>query len=187
MENASKALLMAGGILIAILVIGVVIYMFNSSSQLFKTSKDIEKEEQIEAFNREYEAYNRKLLRGTDIISIINKVNSNNKKYEDGDIPEYQMSVEFELIEPIGYTKREEIKDGKKIIIIEKKENKIAAGKYNNNGNEWKAIKENAEAFTDFKRRVFDCSSNDVEYNKQTGRITKMYFKERLIDYTEGL
>lgn len=183
MENASKALLMAGSILIAILVIGVVIYMFNSSSQLFKSSDDIERIEQIEAFNREYEAYNRKLMRGTDIISIINKVNSNNEKHED--IPEYQMSIEFTLIEELGYIKKEEKKDGKTIVIIEKGENKISAGKYDNNSDEWKAIKKNVEAFTDFKRRIFDCTN--VEYNKQTGRINKMSFKERKIDYTEGL
>ena len=183
MENASKALLMAGSILIAVLVIGVVAYMFNSSGFLFQSSEDIERAEQIEAFNREYEAYNRKLMRGTDIISIINKVNSNNKKYED--IPEYQMSVDFTLIEELGYIKKEEKKDGKTIVIIEKGEKRISAGTYKNNDSKWYEIKDNIEAFTDFKRRVFDCTK--VEYDRQTGRIKKMSFKERLIDYTEGL
>ena len=67
MENASKALLMAGGILIAILVIGLVVYMFNTSSNLKKTSEDTELVEQIAAFNKEYEAYNKKLMRHTRI------------------------------------------------------------------------------------------------------------------------
>ena len=183
MENASKALLMAGGILIAILVIGVVIYMFNSSSFLFKSSEDIERAEQIEAFNREYEAYNRKLMRGTDIISIINKVNSNNKKYED--IPEYQMTVDFTLIEDLGYTKKEKKVEEKTVVVVEMGDKTIPKGTYNNNDNRWNEIKLNIEAFTDFKRRIFDCTN--MEFNKQTGRVNKMSFKEQKIDYTEGL
>lgn len=171
MENASKALLMAGGILIAILVIGVVIYMFNSSSFLFKSSEDIERAEQIEAFNREYEAYNRKLMRGTDIISIINKVNSNNEKYED--IPEYQMSVKFKLIETIEY---KDINGNDKT--ISKNTTYTISSK---NEPIWKEIRgteeKPTEAFTEFKRRVFDCIS--VKYNKQTGRISSMEFIER--------
>lgn len=183
MENASKALLMAGGILIAILVIGVALYMFDSSSFLFQSSEDTELAKQIEAFNREYEAYNRKLMRGTDIVSIINKVNSNNKKYED--IPEYQMSVEFTLIEELGYIKKEQKNNGKITVIIEKGEKTIPVGTYNNNDNRWDEIKLNIEAFTDFKRRIFDCTN--MEFNKQTGRVNKMSFKEQKIDYTEGL
>lgn len=183
MENASKALLMAGGILIAVLIIGLLVYMFNSSSQLFKTSEDIEQLEQIVAFNKEYEAYNRKLMRGTDIVSIINKANSNNTKYEL--LPEYKISVEFELIEELGYIKKEVEKDGKTIIIIDKGNRTILPGWYSNDGDKWDEIKNNAEAFTDFKRRVFDCTK--VEYSNETRRVNKMYFKERKIDYTEGL
>lgn len=164
MENASKALLMAGGILIAVLVIGVVAYMFNSSGFLFQSSEDIELAEQIAAFNKEYEAYNRKLMRGTDIISIINKVNSNNEKYED--IPEYQMTVKFRLIESIEYNVNESTKT-------------IQTGTYtvlSKNDSIWKNIKE-TDAFTEFKRRIFDCTN--ITYNKQTGRINGMEFVER--------
>lgn len=179
MENASKALLMAGEILIAILIIGLIVYMFNSAGQLFKTSEDVEQTEQITAFNKEYEAYNRKLMRGTDIISIINKVNSNNKKYEK--LSEYTITVEFELVEDLGYKKTVD-NNGKTVIALDKT---IDKGKYDNNSDTWKTIKGNAEAFTDFKRRVFDCTY--MGYNPETGRVNAMYFKEKLIDYTEGL
>lgn len=180
MENASKALLMAGEILIAILIIGLIVYMFNSAGQLFKTSEDVEQTEQITAFNKEYEAYNRKLMRGTDIISIINKVNSNNKKYEE--LPEYKITVEFKLVEDLGYKKT--VDDGKSVIVLDI-DNKISKGNYKNDSNEWITIKNNVEAFTDFKRRVFDCTY--MGYNPETGRVNAMYFKEKLIDYTEGL
>lgn len=183
MENASKALLMAGGILIAILTIGLVAYLLNSSGQLLQGEENTDLAEQIEAFNKEYEAYNRKLMRGTDIISIINKVNSNNKKYED--IPEYQMTVDFTLIEDLGYTKKEKKVEGKTVVVVEMGDKTIPKGTYNNNDSKWNEIKNNVEAFTDFKRRVFDCTN--MEFNKQTGRVYKMSFKERKIEYTEGL
>ncbi len=165
MENASKALLMAGGILIAILVIGLVVYMFNASSSLKKESEDTKLIEQIEAFNKEYEAYNRKLMRGTDIVSIINKVNSNNEKYEDE--PEYQMSIKFKLIENIEYEDRE---GNTQTIVnntytISSKDDLI-----------WKNIRQ-TNAFTEFKRRVFDCTN--TVHHKITGRIISMEFVER--------
>ena len=83
MENASKALLMAGGVLIAVLIISLFIYMLTSSSSMFQTEADVEKIKEIEEYNKQYESYNRKLLRGTDLISLMNKVISNNAKYED--------------------------------------------------------------------------------------------------------
>ena len=73
MENASKALLMAGGILIAVLIIGVLIYSFGTMSGYFSAEQDIEAAQQLKIFNDQYESYNRKLLRGTDVISVMNK------------------------------------------------------------------------------------------------------------------
>lgn len=165
MENASKALLMAGGVIIAILIIGLVTYMFNGSSRLKKASEDTELVQQIAAFNKEYEAYNRKLMRGTDIVSIINKVNSNNEKNED--IPEYQMSIKFKLIESIEY---EDTHGNTQIIgsntyTISSKDDLI-----------WKSIRE-TDAFTEFKRKIFNCTN--TVYNSQTGRIKGMEFVEQ--------
>ena len=51
MENASKALLMAGGILIALLVIGALLLMFNQLSSYQKTNSDVEKQSQLVEFN----------------------------------------------------------------------------------------------------------------------------------------
>lgn len=167
MENASKALLMAGGILIAILVIGLVAYMINSSGNLLRATEDTELAEQTLAFNKEYEAYNKKLMRGTDIVSIINKVNSNNEKHEDE--PEYKMSIKFTLIEDIEYEvngKVQTIKDN--TYIVSSEDDRI-----------WKNIRQ-TEAFTEFKRRVFNCTG--VIYSRKTGRITSMEFVEQDVD-----
>ena len=78
MENASKALVMVGGVLLGILLIGLVIYVFGQPSEMYKSIDDKEQAKKIEKFNKEYEGYNRKNLRGTDIVSAMNKVSSHN-------------------------------------------------------------------------------------------------------------
>ena len=82
MENATKALLIAGGVLLGILILGVLIYMATTLSSLSK-AKEKEKEiEQIAEFNKVYESYDKKKLRGTEVVSIINRAIDNNTKYE---------------------------------------------------------------------------------------------------------
>lgn len=170
MENASKALMMAGGILIALLIITLLVIMFTSMSDIFKSEDEIKRIEEIEAYNKEYESYNRKLLRGADIISLMNKAISNNKKYDN--LEEYRMQIEFIMKEELIYTKTGNSNTGK-----------FEVGKpYNIEL--FASIKNNTEAFNDFKRRVFDCTG--TEYNG-FGRICKMKFTERKVDYSEGM
>lgn len=172
MENASKALLIAGGVLIAILTIGVLVYLFGSSSNLFKQEHTEEQILQLKAFNEQYESYNRKLLRGTDVISVINKMTDNNTKYgvKGYNEPNYLMQLEFEMKEAIVYTQ-----NGKADV------NFKVGERYNINS--FSSIKNNEEAFTDFKRRIFDCKQ--VKYNTTTGRINYMLFIERKMTDTE--
>lgn len=89
MENASKALIIAGGVLIALIIITMFIIMFNNLANVKKNQEEQIKTEQISAFNAEFEAYNKKLMYGTDVITLINKVVENNKKYMDN--AEYQI------------------------------------------------------------------------------------------------
>ena len=81
MENASKALIIAGGVLIALIIISMFIAMFNNISNIQKEQEDQIKVEQITAFNAEFEAYNKKVMYGADVITLINKVAENNRKY----------------------------------------------------------------------------------------------------------
>ncbi len=181
MENASKALLIAGGVLIAMLMVGLLVYSFGSISGYFKEEETKEQVEQLAAFNNQYEAYNRKLLRGTDVVSIVNKVLDNNKRYEDEQ--EYQMSMEFEMVEAMSYKKVKD-EDGKVVVVGTTDAVFDINKRYNQNN--FLNIKNNSEAFTDFKRRVFDCV--EVNYSKTTGRVNYLRFKERKLDnYEEGL
>lgn len=91
MENASKALLIAGGVLIALIILTMLIMMFNSMSNMQKEQEEQTKIEQIAAFNSEFEAYNKKVMYGTDVITLINKVAENNKKYSTNN--DYKITV----------------------------------------------------------------------------------------------
>ena len=75
MENASKALLMAGGILIAILIIGALILMFNQLSDYQNAQSTNEKTSKLADFNSSFERYTDSSgIKGTDIISLANKI-----------------------------------------------------------------------------------------------------------------
>lgn len=82
MENASKALLIAGGVLIAILILSVLVVTINIINSNQKTQEEALATEQLVKFNQKYEAYNKKALRGTDIITLKSLAKS------DGDIVE---------------------------------------------------------------------------------------------------
>lgn len=76
MENASKALLIAGGVLIAILIVSVLVVTLNIVNFNQRTREKALATEQLAEFNQKYEAYNKKALRGTDIITLKNMAKS---------------------------------------------------------------------------------------------------------------
>ena len=78
MENATKALLMAGGILLALLVVGALLMLFNNLS-IHQDQNDASKKiAQIAEFNNQFEPYNKDDLTLMDLKSIYNKIESNN-------------------------------------------------------------------------------------------------------------
>lgn len=90
MDNASKAIIMAGGILIAVAIISVAIYMFTNAQDVAKASDEILERSQIESFNRFYYAYapldnTSYPITGLDAYNIYNKVINNNIGKEPGD------------------------------------------------------------------------------------------------------
>ena len=90
MENASKALIMAGGILIAILVIGALLLMFNNIGDYEKNKSSEKKSSQLAKFNEDFERYvNEDTIYGTDLISLANKIIDYNKKVENGGSSNY--------------------------------------------------------------------------------------------------
>lgn len=80
MENVSKALLMAGGTLLAILILTVLIYMLNASNTLAQAQDEKKLAQQTAAFNKEYEAYDKSRMYGTDVITVVNKAIDYNQR-----------------------------------------------------------------------------------------------------------
>ena len=78
MENASKALLMAGGILIAILIIALLVRTATTVSAFQKARLTEEEQEQLVAFNEQYTKYLNQYVYGTDVATL------RNKYYDDG-------------------------------------------------------------------------------------------------------
>ena len=84
MENAAKALQIAAGVLISVMILGIVVYQYNNMSELKKVQLSAEQEEQALDFNKGFEAFSRELY-GTELIALANKVKHFNNTYlEDG-------------------------------------------------------------------------------------------------------
>ena len=78
MENASKALLMAGGILIALITIAVLVRTFSNISEFQMSRLSEEEQEQLVAFNEQYTKYLNQYVYGTEVRSLINKYQNDN-------------------------------------------------------------------------------------------------------------
>ena len=80
MENASKALIIAGSVLIALIIIGALILMFSNLTAYQRNNTQTTREAQITEFNREYETYDRDNVRGSELYSLLNKVIDYNRR-----------------------------------------------------------------------------------------------------------
>ena len=80
MENATKALIIAGSVLIALMIIGALLLMFNSLSSYQETNVQGTREAQVIEFNNQYETYNRDDVRGSDLYSLLNRVIDYNRR-----------------------------------------------------------------------------------------------------------
>ena len=78
MENASKALIIAASVLIAMLIIGAAVYMFNVMSSIQAEEEASSQTQIITEFNQKFDVYNRKILYGSDILSLANMIDDYN-------------------------------------------------------------------------------------------------------------
>ena len=84
MENASKALIIAGAILLAILIIGLGVFIFNKAKSA-TNMVDLDNQ-QVEAHNSTFQSYEG-TINGTQAKALIDAVRNNNQKMPDlGDI-----------------------------------------------------------------------------------------------------
>ncbi len=77
MENASKALIIAGAILISILLISIGIILINSGRDITSTGTSGIQSQKIQAFNSKFTAYEG-TKKGSEIRGLIGEVNASN-------------------------------------------------------------------------------------------------------------
>ena len=86
MENATKALLMAAGVMLAIMILALVVMGYNQMSNYYNEKHNSTVVEQTIAFNKRFENYHREKIRGNDMISLMNRIIDYNatQSYQDG-------------------------------------------------------------------------------------------------------
>ena len=83
MENASKALIMAGSVLLAIMVIGLLLFSWGKLSDFKNNDDELEEVDNISKFNLQFANYENRKVYGYEIISLANKVVDYNMRYSD--------------------------------------------------------------------------------------------------------
>ena len=83
MENSSLALKIAGGVLISMLIISLVVVSWSRFSKVQKEKVKADEIKSISDFNKEFESYNKDIVRGYELVSLANLANDTNKKYSE--------------------------------------------------------------------------------------------------------
>lgn len=156
MENASKALLMAAGVLIGIMVLSLAVYLATSFSQLYADVNEKNVQQQLVQFNTRYTAYEyRTDLTIYDILTVVGYAKENNKKYKEDLTKENSISI---------YLKR----DGSNIKDIQQKEQ-----------SDWdKFIKaDQEELFNSVDKKLPTYTCSHIGYNSE-GRVKEVKFEK---------
>jgi len=197
MENASKALLIAGGILVAMLTISIFYFMFGKMSEVSEAISENTDQKELISFNSSFEAYNKKVMYGADVVSVMNKAIDNNRSYGieyyskpvDEKLLDYYVnivvkyndetfSLMYDYTKPASPSVRNEIQE--RFIDMLAKSDKDEEYKTNI------VYKEEVDAFHKFKFTAFKCTSmtttkkSDLKHQSASGavgRVREMVFE----------
>ena len=113
MENASKALLIAGGVLIAIIILALIVGVFRSAGNQSRTYNKTMQAEEITKFNSNFTKFLGKNLTIHEVVTICNFAEQNNiHKVE---IPESQKKIAQNIKNDNDQIEVEIDSEGKKI------------------------------------------------------------------------
>lgn len=151
MENASKALLMAAGVLIGILILSLAVFLFMDFGSTSKGIYGEVESNQLTQYNAQYTVYSgRNDITIYEIVSIINLAKQNNEDYGDYTSFENEYKV-LVLVNGTSYTD----KDSNKIQELLEENNTVDG--------------------TGEIEKTFSCKSNSIEYHNN-GRVKKISF-----------
>ncbi|MBP3255936.1 MAG: hypothetical protein J6M60_05560 [Clostridia bacterium] len=105
MENASRAIVMAGSMLMAIIVVSLVVLVFNNFSSFKASEEGLSEAEKTVEFNKQYDVYERNVY-GTDLFSLANKIISYNNQEEIKESGYEQMHLKIKLEQDLNDTEK---------------------------------------------------------------------------------
>jgi hypothetical protein len=161
MENATKALEIAGSVLLGVLILGLLVFEYRKISNLKKVEEDVKVSQQSEDFNKKFEAYNRNLY-GSELLSLANQIQDYNDRYAGEKTSQYENQ---------GYQKVE-VKT-----TIKTATNKLAAKTYNLSGF--------LKVYNDLARDIENMNKNckyknkSISYWANSGKETERIFPDK--------
>lgn len=198
MENASKAIIMAGGILIGVVILTLLVLVFNPMGDAYQSEGEALSIEQLEKYNRQFNTYDRSLY-GSELLSLANLVYDYDNRLLYDVEPTSQYYKDNKIIvtvrldeETIGNNtvtpSYEDIKkasknkaDGCNVELLrqydaalEKKLKDMQKAGISKNDDEYQNVK---SSMTQLRSTPFRCISSETKYNKY-GRIAKMIFEQ---------
>ena len=186
MENASRALIIAGAILIAIVIISILVLLYNQIAGTYSEQSESLTVEQISEYNRRFSEYNNPIgFYGSEILSLANLVDDYNNRLLYGEDPNSSFYKENSIT--VNLTMTSEllgVYDGNSQIVGPIRVGKMSIEALKNyNDNLEKAIenyKNNEDLLQQLKSQltrvrsmIFKCEK--VTYNNY-GRISEMQF-----------
>ncbi len=99
MENATKALAMAGGLLISLMILGILLLAYNGVREYQASNERNVSDNQVVEFNNQFSTYDRQDVRGSDVYSLLNRaIDYNARKSTSGITTDARESIAFEPI-----------------------------------------------------------------------------------------
>lgn len=160
MENASNALIIAGGVLIGVLLLSVIVVAFQGAADLAKSYDTSIASTSLQAFNNTFEKFQDSDVNIHDIITLAHFA----KDYNTKNLLEKTDSIYITVKCESTAGKREELQDktdSELLTFLEANTfSKLANGQENSEGNVQK----------------YKCK--DIQYNENTGVVTEITFEK---------
>lgn len=170
MENVSKALIIAGSVLIAVLILSLLIKSFTSVSLFQKAQLTEEEQKELTTFNEQYTKYLGQYVYGTEVISVINKtLDSSN----------YKITTKIKFLNGYEYNgyvyNKAKKKYEKKKVTIKKGDSLTINTDTESNATVEAFINSMGEA-GELNTMAFKCTK--ITYSED-GRVKNIYFEEK--------
>ncbi len=167
MENASKALLMAAGILIGILILSLMVYLFATFSSASQEARDRIAQDKLNEYNVQFTKYDGKEVTIYDVVNIANTATETNIYYEltssDKSSSSYYVTVNLKRTGEGSYTEIQKDYGTPSSTDIQSIYNNYIQQDLNKINNTTGLPK-------------YDCK---VEINQKTGRVNKVSFTQK--------